>query len=122
MPLNFVEIEVKYKTQAEEAGLRSDGELVQAVSEQSAGGGGGGGKTNVENLAVMKYVDTASDTLQFIPSAAPDADADEIAFLVYPSDPAIPAHEDDGLADTLVWQVGGSYSDIDTNAFDLWIA
>ena len=67
MPLNYEEIEVKYTQQTPEnnAGLGSDGELVQAVTSGPSSAGAGGGKGNVENIVIIKYVDSDADSFDF---------------------------------------------------------
>ncbi len=64
--MNFAEVEVKYEPQTQSAGLPSDGELVQAVSEPPSVQTGGGGKANMDGLALMKHVDAAADAFEFV--------------------------------------------------------
>lgn len=123
MPLNFVEIEVRYETQTKEAGLRSDGELVQAVSEEpNSASGGGSGKANVGDLTIVKYVDSESESLDFDLSAVDQPAEEEIGISHWQLEPVEAADDNDGLADTLVWQVGGTAcAETDVSIEDNWV-
>ena len=80
MPLNYEKIEVRYKKQTPDTGLGSDGELVQAFTEEPSvdAADGGGGKANVESLSIIKYVDSGIESFDFALSdqagAAPGGD------------------------------------------------
>ena len=86
---NYNKIEIDYGSQAtssNNAGLRSDGELVQAVS--SGPSTAGSGKANMDGLTILKKADMAADTFEFNASTASEGDDHTpIPILQCPSNP-----------------------------------